>query len=86
MIILDKINGGQLKYQLLNTLEFTSARKRMSVIVKEPSGKILLICKGADSIITERLTAASRQSQDFQQTQAIVDSYATEGLRTLFLA
>ena len=36
---------------LLNILEFTSDRKRMSVIVKDPEGKIKLLCKGADNII-----------------------------------
>lgn len=36
MIVEDRINGQQLKYKLLNTLEFSSARKRMSVIVKDP--------------------------------------------------
>ena len=29
-----KIDGSFLRYQLLNTLEFSSARKRMSVIVR----------------------------------------------------
>jgi phospholipid-translocating ATPase len=36
------------KYELLNMLEFSSSRKRMSVIVKEPEGRILLLSKGAD--------------------------------------
>jgi phospholipid-translocating ATPase len=42
-------------YQLLRVIEFTSSRKRMSVIVKDAQGKIMLYCKGADSIIIERL-------------------------------
>ena len=33
------------KYEILNVLEFTSTRKRMSVIVKTPEGKIKLYCK-----------------------------------------
>ena len=47
--------GEERKYHLLNVLEFDSARKRMSVILREPSGKIMLLCKGADSIIEARL-------------------------------
>lgn len=77
------------KYKLLNTLEFSSARKRMSVIVREPEelgGRIVLMCKGADSIVAERLTEESVRSTDFLQTQTEVDKYANEGLRTLFLA
>jgi len=42
-------------YELLNVIEFTSARKRMSVIVKTPEDKILIMTKGADSHIVERL-------------------------------
>ena len=43
------------KFKLLNVIEFDSARKRMSVIVRKPDGKIMIICKGADSIIEKRL-------------------------------
>lgn len=43
-----------IRYEILTVLEFTSARKRMSVIVRDPNGKIKLFCKGADSVIYER--------------------------------
>ncbi len=36
-------------YEILNVLEFTSDRKRMSVIVRQPNGKIRLMIKGAVS-------------------------------------
>ena len=39
----------------MNILEFTSTRKRMSVIVEDPNGDYILLTKGADSIIKERL-------------------------------
>ena len=48
---------GLRRYQLLEVIEFDSTRKRMSVIVRTPEGKILVICKGADSIIEKRLRA-----------------------------
>ena len=35
-------------YKLLNVLEFNSSRKRMSVIVRDHDGKLLLLSKGAD--------------------------------------
>lgn len=38
-------------YKLLNVLEFNSARKRMSVIVRDEEGKVLLLCKGADRYV-----------------------------------
>ena len=46
---------GQRKYKLLNLIEFDSTRKRMTVVVRTPEDKILVICKGADSIIEKRL-------------------------------
>ena len=46
---------GEKKYKVLNLIEFDSARKRMSVIVRTPEDKILVVCKGADSIIEKRL-------------------------------
>ena len=35
-------------------LDFTSERKRMSVIIESDTGKTYLLCKGADSVILER--------------------------------
>ena len=51
------------KYKLLNVIEFDSTRKRMSVVVKTPEGKILVICKGADSIIEKRLKAEYKKPE-----------------------
>ena len=57
----------------------------MSVIVEQPDGQIVMITKGADSIIAERLSYESKNSVEFKKTQTVVDKYANEGLRTLFL-
>ncbi len=43
------------EYKLLHILQFNSTRKRMSIIVKNPDNQIVLYCKGADSIVMERL-------------------------------
>lgn len=37
--------SGRARYELLNVIDFTSSRKRMSVIVRTNSGKIILYCK-----------------------------------------
>ena len=42
-------------YEVLDVIEFSSARKRMSVVVKFPDGRICIVCKGADNIILEKL-------------------------------
>ncbi|MCJ1296601.1 hypothetical protein MMC34_008167 [Xylographa carneopallida] len=39
------------EYHILHVIEFTSDRKRMSVIVRTPHGRISLYCKGADSTV-----------------------------------
>jgi magnesium-transporting ATPase (P-type) len=55
-LIIKKDNENEKRnYKLLHVLEFNSTRKRMSVIVQDQEGTIKLICKGADSIIQERL-------------------------------
>ncbi|XP_065129817.2 probable phospholipid-transporting ATPase IA isoform X6 [Paramisgurnus dabryanus] len=75
--------GGEEKYELLHVLEFTSDRKRMSVIMRTPSGKIRLYCKGADTAIYERLADSSRYKDI---TLKHLEQFATEGLRTLCFA
>ena len=42
--------------KLLYVCEFNSTRKRMSIIIRDPENKIILMCKGADSVIEERLS------------------------------
>ncbi|XP_070159746.1 probable phospholipid-transporting ATPase IA isoform X7 [Polyergus mexicanus] len=87
--------GEILRYEILNVIEFTSARKRMSVVVRTPEGKIKIFCKGADSVIYERLTPISLETSDLDQehvddfrevTLEHLEMFATEGLRTLCFA
>lgn len=83
---LDVVTGQKVERvcQLLNVLEFNSSRKRMSVIVRNEDGKLLLLCKGADSVMFERL---SKSGLDFEEnTRDHVNEYADTGLRTLILA
>ncbi|MBA0592976.1 putative phospholipid-transporting ATPase 9 [Gossypium raimondii] len=83
---LDPVSGKRVNrlYKLLNVLEFDSSRKRMSVIVRDEEGKLLLLCKGADSVMFERLAKGGR---DFEEdTREHMNEYADAGLRTLVLA
>ncbi|XP_047954399.1 probable phospholipid-transporting ATPase 8 [Salvia hispanica] len=71
-------------YELLHILEFSSSRRRMSVIVRNVENQLLLLSKGSDSVMLERL---SKKSQDFvDSTMDHVKRYAEAGLRTLVLA
>ncbi|GER31913.1 ATPase E1-E2 type family protein / haloaciddehalogenase-like hydrolase family protein [Striga asiatica] len=83
---LDPVSGNRVErsYKLLNVLEFNSSRKRMSVIVRDEEGRLLLLCKGADSVMFERLAKNGRQFE--QETREHVNEYADAGLRTLILA
>ena len=50
---------------VLTVLEFSSDRKRMSVILRLPDGSVQLLCKGADSVIMSRLAInQSKKSSD----------------------
>jgi phospholipid-translocating ATPase len=42
-------------YQVLDVIEFSSKRKRMSIVIRMPDGRICVFCKGADNVIMERL-------------------------------
>ncbi|XP_010540082.1 PREDICTED: probable phospholipid-transporting ATPase 4 [Tarenaya hassleriana] len=72
------------EYKVLNLLDFTSKRKRMSVVVRDEEGQILLLCKGADSIIFERLAKNGRTY--LTPTTRHLNEYGEAGLRTLALA
>ncbi|CAF1156268.1 unnamed protein product [Adineta steineri] len=74
--------GEEERYDILNVLEFSSDRKRMSVIVRTPRNEIKLYCKGADNVIMERLATNDERAQ---LTSEHLESFATEGLRTLCL-
>ncbi|XVF03487.1 hypothetical protein REPUB_Repub04eG0265400 [Reevesia pubescens] len=83
---LDPVSGKRIDrlYKLLNVLEFDSSRKRMSVIVRDEEGKLLLLCKGADSVMFERLAKSGRNFEE--DTREHINEYADAGLRTLVLA
>ncbi|KAL1408157.1 hypothetical protein Q8F55_004961 [Vanrija albida] len=76
------------EYELLNVLEFNSARKRMSVVVRklDEHGRIFLLTKGADNVIFERLSTEVGQQKIKDQTDKDLQVFANEGLRTLCLA
>ena len=42
-------------YEILETLQFTSERSCMSVLVRRPDGKLVLYCKGSDEVLLEKL-------------------------------
>lgn len=78
-----EINGQYQEYELLHVCEFNSTRKRMSAIFRFPDGSIKLFCKGADTVILERL---GEDNPYVSATTRQLEDYAAEGLRTLCIA
>uniref|UniRef100_A0A8C7F4G3 Phospholipid-transporting ATPase n=1 Tax=Oncorhynchus kisutch TaxID=8019 RepID=A0A8C7F4G3_ONCKI len=72
----------EMTYEVLALLDFNSDRKRMSIILRFPDGRIRLYCKGADTVIYERLSPNSKHKE---VTQTALDIFANETLRTLCL-
>ncbi|KAL5698697.1 P-type phospholipid transporter [Ranunculus cassubicifolius] len=72
------------EFKILNLLEFSSKRKRMSVLVQDEDGQIFIFCKGADSIILDRLSKNGKKYEE--ETSKHLTEYGEAGLRTLALS
>ncbi|KAL3981629.1 phospholipid-translocating P-type ATPase flippase family protein [Acanthocheilonema viteae] len=80
-----EVAGSEEVYDLLAILDFNNVRKRMSVIVRNPLGELVLYCKGADTIILDRI---SHDTEPLLKSATIqhLDKFAADGFRTLCLA
>lgn len=77
-----KVN--EIQFDRLHVLEFTSDRKRMSVIVKDENGTKWIYTKGAESYV---FPLCSNNSGDMvAKTDAHISDFARSGLRTLAIA
>eukprot|EP00833_Pecoramyces_ruminatium_P018148 jgi/Orpsp1_1/1192180/evm.model.d7180000091162.1 len=76
--------GKEETYEVLHLLEFNSVRKRMSVILRTPKQEVLLLCKGADTVIYERLQKNQDSLRNITFTH--LEKFGSEGLRTLCIA
>lgn len=72
-------------FEILDIIEFSSARKRMSIIVRYPDGRVAVICKGADSAILPRLKmselAMQKASEARHSTDLEHEMYRKSGLQ-----
>ncbi|KAL7181751.1 hypothetical protein ACSBR1_040618 [Camellia fascicularis] len=71
-------------YEILSVLEFNSTRKRQSVVCRYQDGRLVLYCKGADTVIYERLADGSNDIK--KTTREHLEQFGSAGLRTLCLA
>ncbi|XP_058127201.1 phospholipid-transporting ATPase IF [Anopheles ziemanni] len=70
------------QYERLAVLEFSSDRKRMSIIVRDSGGQIWLYTKGAES----HVLPLCAPSPLIETTQRHINEFAKLGLRTLAIA
>ncbi|KAJ6564618.1 hypothetical protein B0H19DRAFT_1141557 [Mycena capillaripes] len=73
------------RWTLLRVLEFNSTRKRMSTVYRAPDGRLVMYCKGADSVIYARL-APDHEPGLKEATRRDMEAFANNGLRTLCVA
>jgi len=69
------------EHTVLETIGFSSKRKRLSVFVKDSAGKYWVYMKGADTVMWDRLLPG--QAALIAKTAEHLDQYGTEGLRCL---
>lgn len=60
-------------YEVLDVIEFSSRRKRMSIIIRMPDGRVCVFSKGADSTILPRL----KLNKLAMETASVVDRRAS---------
>uniref|UniRef100_A0A8C4UBR9 Phospholipid-transporting ATPase n=1 Tax=Falco tinnunculus TaxID=100819 RepID=A0A8C4UBR9_FALTI len=70
--------GIERTYDVLAILDFNSDRKRMSVIVRESGGNIRLYCKGADTVIYERLHPRNLKREATEEALDLLGATAIE--------
>ncbi|OAQ65310.1 phospholipid-translocating P-type ATPase, flippase [Pochonia chlamydosporia 170] len=72
-------------YQVLDVIEFSSKRKRMSIIIRMPDGRICVFCKGADNVITSRLKLshlAEQKAKDIGRRASMRKTFEQDKART----
>ena len=80
-----KYGDSELDFQILNLINFSSERKRMSIIVNTPENQIKIYIKGADSEILKRLSKNCNKKY-INTAIKYSDYFCRKGYRTLFVA
>lgn len=81
----DKYISKQEEFEVLQIFEFTSDRKRMSIIIRDNFNNIILFSKGADAEILKRLSSSSNSQFSIEINKASVNKFSKQGFRTLLL-
>jgi len=74
-------------FQILSRMDFTSERRRMSILVRDPRDQQLkLYVKGADDVIRDRLDKQNQDEKIVTKVEQFLNETSTKGLRTFLYA
>lgn len=79
-----KIMNENVTVEKIGILEYSSERKRMSIIVKDEFGRYILYCKGSDDKLFSMSDESSSNSKIIELRNSI-KIFSNEGLRTLLI-
>jgi phospholipid-transporting ATPase len=82
-VYFNKELGSNEEVELLESIDFSSKRKRMSVIIRDSDGRVQILTKGADTVMLERFKAG--QDELMRKTDDDMRAFAVEGLRCLLI-
>lgn len=82
-VVFNRETNQEEQVEVLSVIEFSSKRKRMSVIVRDIDKQIKILCKGADTVMAPRLKAG--QDDLIDQTERDMREFSIEGLRCLYI-
>jgi phospholipid-transporting ATPase len=81
-----EVNGDIERYQVIGINDFSSNRKRMSIVLRRMSqdgaGQGILLCKGADDVMLKRSVYQISEQDTLEKN---LTEFASEGLRTLVI-
>ena len=76
-----------IEFEVFRRMEFNSDRKRMCILLRDPDdGHFKLYCKGADSIVKERLDKDQIDAEVMGQVDEFLTKASVKGYRTLLMA
>lgn len=77
-----KVMGEIVEFEIIQKFDFTSARMRSSVIIRDPQGNLKLYMKGADTAVLRKLDEYSMNNL-LKTNKDHLEDFAKRGLRTL---
>jgi phospholipid-transporting ATPase len=84
--IVVRVQDEDVAMDVLHVFEFSSERKKSSILVRDPAGRLQLLVKGADSVVLDALSAANNSPSRILMAREQMKVYSSNGLRVLCIA